>query len=1733
MQNDKDKNVYQHLKDAFPNTNSYSKAISLDLSSDKFNLLNLEELDKDKNIEYKIYFSSINYLNASKNSLTFIKLKGYNNLETIIATENYISKVELNLSKLKFLDLSNNMLSKIFEMNSINNLEVLILNKNIITKISCEDLSAVKNTLTHLELNNNKISFSSVNEFCTFFDGFRKIMKKLQILDLNSNIFSNNRVFKGYEVIVADYIQSLTKLNEKQIDRTTPISNNEIEKIIAKMIENEKFVDSNFMKDLDQNEFLYNDITLDKLSKEVEIFNSSNNKVNSASIQNLKLMIKSYLESDSFKNKNEENNDSDEGQVEVDKFESFLEYFNLFIDTNTNLTYIFMEYIFKFALIRNGIFCNLAFDFIINKLSHKNMALNEELFKNTILNYLDNTPDDLIISNFISHCLNIAKDESYRSCIQCILPRILKIIIDNKDVKLYSTSIEVKRLKERISEALVFINIYNEEKYINKFLSNTTLIEAIISISKKLTQIDDAILVSDSKLVIINTEILIFLTRMCYYRNSNKSEIIKENVDKIIGSGLKDKFQQIINTKLFLSDNNKSDTKQTEKLEKKEIVYSRINYTAKLIICYGSLLYRSNDIISKLNDSNSTLCRILNLIVKNQTYDPILISASCCFTLSMFNSEDVKQNKDKSFEKIISKIYSLRYLFKFFKNSSEEFLNTCKIAESYGDTALNKGNAESFKNMRSPIICDMIRDIVELITIIQKYSFSKTLPIHSLCINICDDFNDFERDNLIFDALNIHSDEVRLSIIKCIKYINPEQLSTDEIKILVSKLTTIPIETYISLRILTMIYIFLNNAFSEFIQNSVEKITSNKEIFSIAYESLMKNLETYDLDISDEDFTIKNNLSISIVTFLINMSQHKFLKSCFILNSNNNNILNTLSILYRENSIDNKCMLPIEVEKTFTCYHINNYFEVFKSSKLINPYSYCCARLLIHTADILSNKSSPGYTIEDLDYNKISQSFKEQIETREMKRISTESLMFNEITKIKENQSQTNFMTNDELIEEQTDFITNLHELQNFLLGRLKNMNNNFYNECFEDKFDKGLNSFNYELKTEKIDDGDDDYNSSTNNSSSHTIRDNFIHNLRGEEYYHLNVKKQENYYSYIMKDLIKFNRYGENDLIKSKDEETPNNPYVRSLVVAAFLRCIYSVLKYAANDDIFEKIIKTIFKDNFLTDLIQLSDSTKLNQFNISTKLTGILCILANNFKYSIKEDLKLYNYVGGEIKAEKNLLTLISKISYISSKIVHMYDEGILKENINFFMNEFCDLNSIILAKLDKINFANDYSKKYTITRIMNKKIVNSIVNSILDSMQSDCELIKRVSNNENQKDLDYDLKIIYDSLHANSSLSDNKAYLLSFIINIVPDYFEDIIEKMTRVSYFQGINVRKMFLQTVLQMNLKTQLLKLIEKKTDKNISSIVYSECHFINSNEIEKVLVLFLDDQIEFLILESNEDIKKHEILTKEKFKFSKVQIYIRNIESIITFDYNKLILLKTKENLYLKLHFEQNFNCEEFLFNIFTKNNNVQVRNLNLLDSISNISSNNTDPSSISNKIVEKDEYQRLNEEHGNENSNSDKDVENQSQKFFFSSCFEIAYSFDGYFTSFDDENKKLDAKFLKFQGTEMNVYSIYTNNLKQINVKSIFNSINEREISSNYYSSILKYEKTYSLAGIKRIIYKGVDQIVCEISSSEFFIFKLMDDSSYQFLRYALLFAIKSIKSNKIEINDSQIMNI
>ncbi len=47
MLNDKGKTFYQHLKDAFPKTNSYSKAVSLDLSSEKFNLLNLEELDKD------------------------------------------------------------------------------------------------------------------------------------------------------------------------------------------------------------------------------------------------------------------------------------------------------------------------------------------------------------------------------------------------------------------------------------------------------------------------------------------------------------------------------------------------------------------------------------------------------------------------------------------------------------------------------------------------------------------------------------------------------------------------------------------------------------------------------------------------------------------------------------------------------------------------------------------------------------------------------------------------------------------------------------------------------------------------------------------------------------------------------------------------------------------------------------------------------------------------------------------------------------------------------------------------------------------------------------------------------------------------------------------------------------------------------------------------------------------------------------------------------------------------------------------------------------------------------------------------------------------------------------------------------------------------------------------------------------------------------------------------------
>lgn len=163
-------------------------------------------------------------LTISDNILSRLRLRNFNNLDTIDASRNMIGEVILCLQNLKILNLSYNLISKIFDLKDLPNLQNLNLSFNIIEKITVKDLIGAKNSLHQLDLSYNKINFEAY-EFITFFEGLKNF--KIKNFKIKDNIFTtkNPSLRNNYKVYISLCIKTLEMIDGEAIKIDPSIGN--------------------------------------------------------------------------------------------------------------------------------------------------------------------------------------------------------------------------------------------------------------------------------------------------------------------------------------------------------------------------------------------------------------------------------------------------------------------------------------------------------------------------------------------------------------------------------------------------------------------------------------------------------------------------------------------------------------------------------------------------------------------------------------------------------------------------------------------------------------------------------------------------------------------------------------------------------------------------------------------------------------------------------------------------------------------------------------------------------------------------------------------------------------------------------------------------------------------------------------------------------------------------------------------------------------------------------------------------------------------------------------------------------------------------------------------------------------------------------------------------------------------------------------------------------------------
>ena len=161
------------------------------------------------------YLLNLQEINIQKNFLNNIDiLKKMHRLRKINAGDNYLSNVNLQLSKLQELDLRNNFLERVPIINQLPQLKILILNANKITdlRIMCKDSNYIN--IEKMNFANNSINFNNIIEVNDFAEKLKKF-KQLKVLNLEHNPFEANDQYT--ETIVKQLPNSIDLFNNQRI----------------------------------------------------------------------------------------------------------------------------------------------------------------------------------------------------------------------------------------------------------------------------------------------------------------------------------------------------------------------------------------------------------------------------------------------------------------------------------------------------------------------------------------------------------------------------------------------------------------------------------------------------------------------------------------------------------------------------------------------------------------------------------------------------------------------------------------------------------------------------------------------------------------------------------------------------------------------------------------------------------------------------------------------------------------------------------------------------------------------------------------------------------------------------------------------------------------------------------------------------------------------------------------------------------------------------------------------------------------------------------------------------------------------------------------------------------------------------------------------------------------------------------------------------------------------------
>jgi hypothetical protein len=1636
--------------------------LKLDLSNKIYKLYDLDELDKDG--EYRQYFLYLNEIDVQNNKLSLLRLKGFNYLERIFANSNLISLVELNLANLKKLELTSNLLDRVPILNNLPNLEELRLNKNSLTSVHYDEFKPVRATLNTLDLGYNKINFMKVQDFFNFIEPFGKNLIKLRALNIDKNIFSSSKIYANeYQHVIIYYCESLNVLNGRTIDEKEKEESKQIKFLKLKIEENEKEFGNVQSLDAYTNiKDVGNKLSLSSINKGMEIYRTLS-RMGNANFYELKEYIDKYIidsKTGDLKLTKEEED------VEDVEFEDFLEHCNYIIENNPALEKVIYDIIANFTVIKNGKFSDKCLTFFKHHIASSTKVKDiEEVVQQTIIEFIKMSKEEYIPPSIIRGLEEFSTDSKLSKLTDLLLSKIIKIIITFKDLRLVGARVEDDSLayREIFASCISFLSKATRERLTTEKILKLKEIEAFLnSISQHLQQLllhgEESI---SMELIIIDimNGILSIMTSFSKYFEIPVNPEDKKIIQYL--TFLKNKIENLLTQKLELYQKTLSKStvdNSSKKTDDKRIQLAQRQLLGNMIITCGALI-RLVDVKSNLKLSSTSMTFILLRIASfPQFNDPVIIASICDFLCLIFENQFIARNEDDTFASIVNKLFSMKYIIQFLIYEKPKYRTACSIVEALGQSSMNMKVAVIFSNLTSGVMHKMFISILKFITFFERNSRKPLSSVQQICQQISKDLNDLDRDNTLTKCLVIPSDEVRKAAVECLYYVNVNELDENEIRSLYSQIQNVNLVAGDIEIIVATIFIILTKTFRHFKKDPKNcfKIENNKEVFSIAFDILLKNQER--ITIEDDETEQKVILSQALCTFLINCStfchDNDIIKKVYRDKKVTYKIHRILE--FEEIRLSEQYNVPIEIEKTKSGFSISNLHECLKNDHPLYPYSYVFLRVLIHIADILANAP---YNIYNFDENKefedVMKEIEENIKFREKQRIEREGLSFNnieeEIKLIKKNANSSDFIMlhSDEAKEEQKRFVEIFQTLLIFITGKSSYSRIAEFDKIWEDKIDPRFNTLSYNLGVNTIQEKVN-LNEISKNYKNESLSEKIKRLLREETIVSNKLHKELlSQYDYIHHDLSKPVFYGskeDNKVLRVKADETANNPHLRGLIIAAFLRTIYNILEYPLERSIKEDLIFLIRKGNNIKDISMLVDSGILTEFNLASKYLEVMRIILLNSKVKSIDPTN--------ISEQNEYLNQIGVISFMLRKMINVYKDifNIENEDHGIFLANLPKCAAIIINELHSLQYPSEQLREEIMSSMISNEMIDFFIKTVKSYMNRESTQMIMAKNDDTLTEMIYTI-----------------SYILGEYMSKCKESSYNILESFTRSYIFEKVKMRKTYLREIVETCKISDFKTKIENEFDLRIYVITLCNITNYNLKTDTWAFLLATTNGLKFLNLPPNScfDIELPEWQITNYEPDQDLKIKYEDIIDIYSFEFQNRMIIKTRK-ISIGVFIIRTHIIDRIIETIQMNNNNFQF-------------------------------YKRV-----KIFSDTNEDI---NSNFVFHCIIKDFQSVYNMFKTIVLKEKEIipNAKVVVIKDKKFEIYSELVDKWKTSDIEYIIKS-NQKDLAKFY-----KYITEYDLKNLKSVIFTKTDLIIIEFKNKERLEVKLLDDSSYLKLRKAL----------------------